>query len=131
MDPQATWDQLLCAYAEGDWDAIEERATELLEWLDRGGFPPKVLSKDVGADRVARSETPDAQAGRCLCAGAFFGYRFRRHITGDTACHMSWMILVVRRSMKPTHARRGLNGRLSSRELHADDVRERGKGIGS
>lgn len=44
MDPQATWDQLLCAYAEGDWDAIEECATDLLAWLDRGGFPPRVLS---------------------------------------------------------------------------------------
>lgn len=44
MDPQATWDQLLCALAEGDWDSIEERATELIEWLDRGGFPPAVLS---------------------------------------------------------------------------------------
>lgn len=44
MDPQATWDQLLCAYREGDWDTIEERATDLIEWLDRGGFPPKVLA---------------------------------------------------------------------------------------
>ena len=45
MDPQATWDQLLCAYADGDWDLIEERATDLLAWLDRGGFPPKILSR--------------------------------------------------------------------------------------
>ena len=43
MDPQAAWDQLLAAYADGDWDAIEERATALMGWLDRGGFPPKVL----------------------------------------------------------------------------------------
>jgi len=39
MDPQATWDQLLAAYAAGDWDVIEERATDLIAWLDRGGFP--------------------------------------------------------------------------------------------
>jgi len=44
MDPQATWDQLLCAYSEGDWETVEERATDLLAWLDRGGFPPKVIS---------------------------------------------------------------------------------------
>lgn len=50
MDPQATWEQLLCAYAQGDWDMIEERATELIDWLDRGGFPPKVLNRDLGAD---------------------------------------------------------------------------------
>ena len=49
MDPQATWDQLLAAYAAGDWDLIEERATDLIEWLDRGGFPPKVLTNhDLG-----------------------------------------------------------------------------------
>ena len=45
MDPQATWEQLLAAYAGGDWDVIEERATDLLGWLDRGGFPPKVLNR--------------------------------------------------------------------------------------
>ena len=45
MDPQATWDQLLAAYAAGDWDVIEERATDLIAWLDRGGFPPKVLNQ--------------------------------------------------------------------------------------
>lgn len=29
MDPQAAWDQLLAAYAAGDWDILEERATDL------------------------------------------------------------------------------------------------------
>lgn len=43
MDPQAAWDQLLAAYAAGDWDEIQARATDLIEWLDRGGFPPTVL----------------------------------------------------------------------------------------
>lgn len=48
MDPQAAWDQLLCAYAEGDWDTIEERATDLLAWLDRDEFPPLVLPVNLG-----------------------------------------------------------------------------------
>lgn len=43
MNPQATWEQLLAAYAAGDWNAIEERATELLAWLDRDGFPPAIV----------------------------------------------------------------------------------------
>lgn len=47
MDPQATWEQLLRAYAAGDWDAIEERATELIEWLDSDGAPPAVLHHSV------------------------------------------------------------------------------------
>ena len=51
MDPQATWDQMLAAYAAGDWDLIEERATDLIGWLDRGGFPPKVLNRpELGPD---------------------------------------------------------------------------------
>jgi hypothetical protein len=51
MDPQATWDQLLRAYAQGDYDAIEERATELIAWFDRGGSPPKVLNRQgLGPD---------------------------------------------------------------------------------
>ena len=59
MDPQATWDQLLAAFAAGDWDIIEERATDLLAWLDRGGFPPKVLPRsdlgDNGNHALARA----------------------------------------------------------------------------
>jgi hypothetical protein len=51
MDPQAAWDQLLAAYAEGDWDTIEERATDLIAWLDRGGFSPTVLGNpDLGPE---------------------------------------------------------------------------------
>jgi hypothetical protein len=50
MNPQTAWDQLLAAYAAGDWDRIEKRATELIEWLDRGGVPPKVLRQDLGPD---------------------------------------------------------------------------------
>ena len=45
MDPQAAWEQLLAAYAEGDWDTVEQRATDLITWLDRDGFPPKILNK--------------------------------------------------------------------------------------
>ena len=48
MDPQAAWDQLLAAFADGDWDTIEERATDLLAWLNRDGFPPTVLNAELG-----------------------------------------------------------------------------------
>jgi hypothetical protein len=51
MDPQSTWDQLLAAFASGDWDLIEQRATDLIAWLDRGGFPPIVLPRsELGED---------------------------------------------------------------------------------
>jgi hypothetical protein len=45
MDPNTTWEQLLCAYAAGDWDLIEETATDLLKWLDQGGFPPTIVNR--------------------------------------------------------------------------------------
>lgn len=43
MDPQATWDQLLRAYAEGDWESLEALAVALSNWLQKGGFPPVVI----------------------------------------------------------------------------------------
>ncbi len=43
MDPQVAWEQLLAAYAAGDWDILEERANNLIAWLDRGGFPPTII----------------------------------------------------------------------------------------
>ena len=45
MDPQATWDQLQKAYCIRDWEAVRELAQSLLDWLQRGGFPPTVLGK--------------------------------------------------------------------------------------
>jgi hypothetical protein len=45
MDPQILWAQLLSAYAEGDYDVMEERATELMEHLDGGGFPPQAIDR--------------------------------------------------------------------------------------
>ena len=40
MDPQAAWDQLQEAYRDRDWETVRELAQSLLDWLDRGGFPP-------------------------------------------------------------------------------------------
>lgn len=45
MDPQAAWDQLFAAVADGDWDLTEELATGLLAWLGRGGFPPTIVQQ--------------------------------------------------------------------------------------
>lgn len=64
MDPQIAWEQLLAAYQAGDWNLIEERATALIEWLDRGGFPPNIL---VRADLDPDWNRTLARAG-CLFA---------------------------------------------------------------
>lgn len=41
MDPQAAWNELLEALAEGDLFEVELRAEALITWLDRKGFPPQ------------------------------------------------------------------------------------------
>ena len=43
MDPEAKWDQLLTAYAEGDWGQIEETANALLRWLDHLVLVPALV----------------------------------------------------------------------------------------
>jgi hypothetical protein len=51
MDPQPTWDDLLAAYADGDWEGVDELAEALSNWLDRGGFPPRATTgSDLGQD---------------------------------------------------------------------------------
>lgn len=44
MDPQATWSQLQDACRDEDWDAADELAQSLLNWLQRGGFSPVTSS---------------------------------------------------------------------------------------
>jgi hypothetical protein len=43
MDPQVVWEQLLDAYVDHDWEAVDEHATALLKWLEKGGFPPQTV----------------------------------------------------------------------------------------
>lgn len=55
MDPQAAWDQLQEAYRDRDWETVRELAQSLLDWLERGGFPPvvtKVRRSDATRQRV-------------------------------------------------------------------------------
>jgi hypothetical protein len=44
MDPQIAWENLLDAYADGDWPAATEHAEALLSWMERGGFPPQTVA---------------------------------------------------------------------------------------
>ena len=43
MDPQATWERLIEAYAGRDRTDAKDAAEDLLVWLDGGGFPPQTL----------------------------------------------------------------------------------------
>jgi hypothetical protein len=43
MDPQATWQAMLQALMDDDRDLVSEFAVCLIDWLDKGGFSPRVL----------------------------------------------------------------------------------------
>ena len=43
MDPQATWDELLETRLQCGWNRAEELANALLDWMQRGGFPPHTV----------------------------------------------------------------------------------------
>jgi hypothetical protein len=42
MDPDACWRDLVEAIQESDYKTAGERAEDLLGWMKRGGFPPKI-----------------------------------------------------------------------------------------
>jgi len=51
MDPQATWQLLLDAWSQGEWEDVIESASNLLDWLDKDGVAPETLiSRPMGQD---------------------------------------------------------------------------------
>lgn len=42
MDPNQAWSALWTAVEDGDWDRVTEVAEGLLQWLEKGGFPPTI-----------------------------------------------------------------------------------------
>ena len=64
MDPQATWLAMLQALIDGEREEASEFAIALIDWLDRGGFPPKVLP-DLG-QAASDPESPAYQLDRMI-----------------------------------------------------------------
>ncbi|MEL7499535.1 MAG: hypothetical protein AAFN77_18170 [Planctomycetota bacterium] len=76
MDPTATWDQMLDAFGDEDWETTRELADAMLAWFRQGGFPPIVsVGSSVGdcfmivQDEQARRSTADTVA-RAIAAHA-------------------------------------------------------------
>lgn len=46
MDPEQCWREIGEAYESRRRDELEERIAAMLEWLDRGGAPPKAVKFD-------------------------------------------------------------------------------------
>lgn len=45
MYPNITWGNLMRACIAGDWTEAKEHASALVDWLARGGFPPRILQE--------------------------------------------------------------------------------------
>lgn len=54
MDPQATWLAMIQALVDDEDELASEYAGALYDWLDRGGFSPRVLP-DLGQTDVPQS----------------------------------------------------------------------------
>lgn len=78
MDPQAAWNQLQEAFRIRDCVAVRELAQSLLDWLDRGGFPPMTSEAEPHdtaqhraiVTRFCRSalrQITDSQPTHCEC----------------------------------------------------------------
>lgn len=73
FDPQLHWEQMIEAHASGDGKLSEEHAVELLDWIRRGGAPPKPLVRRrlrPHADRLIALATCVAVLERPPKAGA-------------------------------------------------------------
>ncbi len=49
MDPDATFDLIVAALADGDTAAADAACADLRRWLDGGGFPPDGLGAGCAA----------------------------------------------------------------------------------
>lgn len=54
MDPQATYLLCLGALGAGEFDDAREYALNLLEWLDKGGFPPTGMGQQFARAMLAQ-----------------------------------------------------------------------------
>ena len=55
MDPQVAWKELQEAYSTCEWDDVRALAQSLLDWLNRGGFPPTVIGSPITDPNVHRN----------------------------------------------------------------------------
>lgn len=55
MDPDETWRLLGEACSKMDWPAVVEFATALMEWLEKGGFPPRMANLAASDQEVSKT----------------------------------------------------------------------------
>ena len=66
MDPNAAWNAIRSAIEDARWTEANELADGLLDWLVKGGFPPKITGVQP-FDRIVAKVTCEAFCGWDLC----------------------------------------------------------------
>ena len=62
MDSQVTWDGMIAALQECDYERLDDLAGSLIRWLQSGGFPPDTGGGDALSTDWHRNL---AMAGAC------------------------------------------------------------------
>jgi len=55
MNPDACWEKIMEALADGEWNEAEDKFDDLLNWLKQGGFYP--IGFDAARDAARRGAT--------------------------------------------------------------------------
>lgn len=55
MDPNQAWRDLSEAVADDEWQRAADIAGELMDWMDRDGFPPSITGQRIFDRIVAKS----------------------------------------------------------------------------
>ena len=63
MDPNFAWDTMLTAYATKQWAEALDHAEALRDWLEGGGFPPRLT---IGSSTGQFTCQPDGNLSRSL-----------------------------------------------------------------
>jgi hypothetical protein len=61
MDPNQTWSDLSRAIERDDWDEATDLGEALVDWIERGGFPPTITGIQA-FDRIVTAATAQAVA---------------------------------------------------------------------
>jgi hypothetical protein len=66
MDPNQAWLDLSKAIVDDNWGLAAEIASNLLEWLAKGGFPPTISGQASFDAIVARSTCENIASWDCI-----------------------------------------------------------------
>lgn len=67
MDPTSTFNAMLEAYANNELDEAREHARNLLQWLQKGGFPPRTFVSSQADKAIELSAEFARQVSDELC----------------------------------------------------------------